>query len=75
MPAEVSEQNKGNVEAVIGDLNRIVDERAAAKVAEKQAEIDQLRQVNTAVEQRIVEAKIEGESAVVAAIKSAFGIF
>lgn len=73
--AEVSEENKGQVEAVIGDLHRIVDERAAVKVAEKQAEIDQLRQVNAAVEQRIVQAKIEGESAVVAAIKSAFNLF
>jgi hypothetical protein len=66
--AEVSDQNKGQVEAIVFDTKRMVDEAKEAGRQESAAQIADL-------EAQLEAKKIEGEDAVIAAIKSGLGLF
>jgi hypothetical protein len=65
--AEVSEQTSGEIEAIAGDVERII--------AEKDAEIEAKGQQLAEAEAKIADAQKEGEAATIAAIKSRLGIF
>ena len=64
--AEVSEENQGKVEALVSDINKMADERAAAARAESQATID-------ALTQQVETARKEGEVSFYEAVKRGLG--
>lgn len=68
--AEVSEENKVKVDALVNDINRMTDERVAVAIADSKAEIESLKAERDAA---LEQGRKDGEVSFYEAVKRALG--